>query len=46
MLQTGDVIQLGKRVRMKFKVGKTSSGEERTFDGLIPDDDPDKTREE
>jgi len=45
LLQTGDVIQLGKRVRLRYQAGRTAS-QERTYDSLMPDDDPEKTREE
>jgi len=50
LLQTGDEIRLGKRVRLKFEAGsRVSGGEELTYDGLedIPDDyDSDKTRDQ
>ena len=40
LLQTGDEIRLGKRVRLKFETGsKSSSSEELTYDGLETYDD-------
>lgn len=34
LLQSGDEIRLGKRVIMKFEAGKSSTGNEQTFDGF------------
>ena len=47
MLQSGDEIRLGKRVRLKFQAsGRITSVEERTYDGFDTHDDADKTRDQ
>jgi hypothetical protein len=44
LLQTGDEIRLGKRVRMKFEGSSGSSdSESATYDGIMGSDDPDRT---
>ena len=37
LLQSGDEIRLGKRVIMKFEAGRSSTGDEKTFDGFSDD---------
>jgi VWFA-related protein len=47
LLQTGDEIRLGKRVRLKFEsAGRIAGAEGVTYDGLVTSDDDDRTREE
>lgn len=45
-LNTGDEIQLGKRLRLKFEAYKKAENDESlTYDDMDPSDDPDKTQD-
>jgi pSer/pThr/pTyr-binding forkhead associated (FHA) protein len=47
LLQNGDEIRLGKRVRLKFEsAGRVADTESVTYDGLITNGDDDRTREQ
>jgi VWFA-related protein len=46
LLQSGDEIRLGKRVRLKFEAaGRVKDTDSVTYDGLLSQDDDDRTRE-
>jgi VWFA-related protein len=47
LLQSGDEIRLGKRVRLKFEsAGRIKDTDSVTYDGLISQEDDDRTREQ